>query len=291
MSKAPHPTSTYRIGTFLYLPNRDIIGFHFSFHHKALDKPGILVSLLSIFSIRDISIVGFDISQVTPKTPIEGFIYIDITGRKDINPKEIINEMKSKPYIIDIKLIKPLFNGLICDPYFFPLNVFNERAIIFLKRNYEGMIKEIRKQLGSAAKTLLYLMGHNIGTNYYEKGGRIIVGKDLEKLIKLAIESSKQVGLGIIEIEEIKPEKLEATIKIYQSSECELFKGSNKCESHFIRGIIAGWISQLFKSKTEVIEEKCIAKGDPYCQFKIKFISKEKERIKEMLKTISRILS
>jgi len=198
--------------------------------------------------------------------------------------------MKSKPYVIDIKLIKPLFNGLICDPYFFPLNVFNERAIIFLRRNYEGMIKEIRRQLGSAAETLLYLMGYNIGVNYYEKGGKIIAGRDLDKLIRLTIESIKQIGLGIIEIEEINSEKLEATVKIHQSSECELFKKSKKPESHFIRGIMAGWISQLFKSKVEVTEVKCIAKGDPYCQFKIKFISEEKERIKEMLKAISEIL-
>lgn len=57
-----------------------------------------------------------------------------------------------------------------------------------------------------------------------------------------------------------------------------------------MRELLAGWFSQLFKTKTIAIEKKCIAKGNPYCQFKIKFISKDKERIREILKTISKIL-
>ena len=65
-------------------------------------------------------------------------------------------------------------------------------------------------------------------------------------------------------------EKGEVAIKVYDSSECELFKGSKKCESHLIRGMLAGWFSQLFRKEVKVREVKCIAKGDSYCQFEVK---------------------
>ncbi|RLE55158.1 MAG: hypothetical protein DRJ30_04180 [Candidatus Methanomethylicota archaeon] len=36
-----------------------------------------------------------------------------------------------------------------------------------------------------------------------------------------------------------------------------------------MRGELAGWFSQLFK-RSDCNQTKCIAMGDPYCQFKVK---------------------
>lgn len=33
---------------------------------------------------------------------------------------------------------------------------------------------------------------------------------------------------------------------------------------------MAGWFSAFFNRKVTAVEVKCIAKGDPYCQFRIK---------------------
>lgn len=259
----------YKIDSFYHFPNKDVIGFHFTLESKAIDVPGVVVNLLTVFSVNNISILGFDISQVKPQAPFEGFIYADITG-KNIDPDKLLEELKDKPYVIDVKLIKPLFNGVICDTYFFPLYALGERAIIFIQRGYEGIIKRARLELGSAFNTLLYLQGFDMGLNAFQRGHRKIAGRKTERLIKLFEELFKQSGFGVMKVEEIDLERKEATIKIYDLFECELFKGSNKCESHLMRGLLAGWFSQLFKTKVVAIEVKCIAKGDPYCLFKIK---------------------
>jgi predicted hydrocarbon binding protein len=49
-----------------------------------------------------------------------------------------------------------------------------------------------------------------------------------------------------------------------------MFKGSSEPQSHYIRGVLDGFFSSLFKVEMEAKETKCIAKGDPYCEFEIK---------------------
>lgn len=42
---------------------------------------------------------------------------------------------------------------------------------------------------------------------------------------------------------------------------------SNQPSCHFLRGFLAGFLSELFAKEVSVDEEKCVAKGDEYCQF------------------------
>ena len=42
-----------------------------------------------------------------------------------------------------------------------------------------------------------------------------------------------------------------------------------KCFSQWVRDLIAGFASKYFGKKVNVIEMKCIAKGDPYCEFTV----------------------
>ena len=60
---------------------------------------------------------------------------------------------------------------------------------------------------------------------------------------------------------------------VYDSFECELFRGSDRPRSNLVRGMIAGWATELFKRKVSVKEVKCIAKDDPYCEFVIEATS------------------
>ena len=62
---------------------------------------------------------------------------------------------------------------------------------------------------------------------------------------------------------------------MHDSFECELGKGRVIPYSQFIRGIIASTLSELFGRTYNVIEDSCIAKGDPVCRFVPKAIQKE----------------
>ena len=42
---------------------------------------------------------------------------------------------------------------------------------------------------------------------------------------------------------------------------------SEKPNSQLFRGLLAGFLSRLWGEEVKVVESKCIAKGDPYCEF------------------------
>ena len=62
-----------------------------------------------------------------------------------------------------------------------------------------------------------------------------------------------------------------AIVKVWNNIECSLGKKKNvkKPFSHWLRGLLAGFGTRFFGKKVSVIETKCIAKGDPYCEFVI----------------------
>ncbi|MCX8182794.1 MAG: hypothetical protein N3D12_06745, partial [Candidatus Methanomethyliaceae archaeon] len=72
-------------------------------------------------------------------------------------------------------------------------------------------------------------------------------------------------GFGRMDILEFEHDR--AVIQVYDSFECELGKGRVVPYSHLVRGIIAGTLSEIFEKGFTVVEEACIAKGDPSCKF------------------------
>ncbi len=76
-------------------------------------------------------------------------------------------------------------------------------------------------------------------------------------------------GLGRMEVVEASATPPQVVMRVYDCFECELGIGARKPFSNFIRGILAALIAQLFNGRMEAKELKCVAKGDPYCEFKI----------------------
>jgi len=76
------------------------------------------------------------------------------------------------------------------------------------------------------------------------------------------------LGFGVIEVAKFHTKR--AIVRVHYSFECKLFRESNAPSSHFIRGLIAGWLVTAWKTDTKSIvcvERKCIAKSDEYCEF------------------------
>ena len=70
----------------------------------------------------------------------------------------------------------------------------------------------------------------------------------------------------------------EARVRVYESFECSVFKGSDKPRGAMMRGLLAGFIAAIWDAELDDIgveEVKCIAKGDEYCEYKI-WLEKQK---------------
>jgi len=86
--------------------------------------------------------------------------------------------------------------------------------------------------------------------------------------LKVIADFAVARGWCIPEFVEFDEEKPRLVVRLRDLFECRLFKGrKNKPNSHFMRGILAGILEELFGVKIKVKEEKCVAMGDPYCEF------------------------
>jgi len=79
------------------------------------------------------------------------------------------------------------------------------------------------------------------------------------------------LGFGQMSIEALTVNPPYGLIRVHNSFECHLTpEGIVKPYSHFIRGIIAGYLKIILNAEIKVEEIKCIAKGDAYCLFEAK---------------------
>jgi len=150
--------------------------------------------------------------------------------------------------------------------FFFPVTFLGKRAIILSKRFYETLIKRLSEKLGPGYSAILYYIGAEIGRHLCEAHAEAL-GSDLDGLIKILRGMFSCLGLGRLNVD-LRAGK--AIVKVYDSFECELFEEGPS--SHFVRGLLAGWISAMFGvdvSQVKSFEVKCIAKGDPYCEIVI----------------------
>lgn len=102
-------------------------------------------------------------------------------------------------------------------------------------------------------------MGHQLGVT------------DLAQIVKdISISFFNCIGFGLAETLKLKTEPFYALIRMHDSFECELGRKVEKPYSQLIRGILAGVFTELFRTNVQVEETKCVAKGDPYCEFEAK---------------------
>ena len=255
----------FDIGLIIYRPDRDVAGFHIEFSPESLYKPGVLFEAIKVFSEYNISILHIAVSRPTQNKPIDIVIFTDLTGKLDLKD-EIAEKLHKIREVENVHVINQAYKGLAGCITFFPLIFLGDRCIILRKPGYKALIRALEKRYGSALSTILFEIGFEMRGEYFEDHSRYF-GKSLDLLIKSLYLFAPTVGFGLIKDVYINLEKREISVQIYDNFECKLFLGSGKPSSNFVRGIFSGWCSKLFGEKIVLLETKCIAKGDPYCEF------------------------
>lgn len=198
--------------------------------------------------------------------------FVDLT-EADVPLEDLAQELNRIRGVKSVKVIHPMVEGLITDTASKRLLVMGDRALIFRKPLYEGFAVGIRRQFGSAGEAFLYYTGYESGIKLGESYRRIAESLGVEDPIeiaqKIAAPVAMSMGFGRAELVEASLRPPQATIRMYENPECELGLYSKKPYSHFIRGIVAGILTQLFGVEMMAEETQCIAKGDPYCEFKV----------------------
>ncbi len=92
----------------------------------------------------------------------------------------------------------------------------------------------------------------------------------------LALEAAKLFNwIDDYKILKLDLKKPNITFRVWNLMDCSPFKEKmRETTSHYFRGMISGFVSKIAGKDLVFVETKCIAKGDPYCEFKTKSLVK-----------------
>ncbi|MHC1637374.1 MAG: V4R domain-containing protein [Candidatus Nezhaarchaeales archaeon] len=226
---------------------------------EAKNPAMVLGDVIHSFCRPGIPVVFVKMSRPSPGSKTLASIFVDATNKMKA-VQDAVERIKTIEFVESVKLIEPSASGFTIDNTPRYLTLVSERTIMLRKTCYEALIKGLRKKFGSGHKAYLYHIGFEIGRSSYNWITDIV--ENPYDVLKIAQEMFKHMGFGAVEV------NLEnRKVRVWDSFECELFKGSKECESHLIRGMISGFLSSFLGEEIMATEVKCIAKGGPYCEY------------------------
>lgn len=228
----------------------------------------ILFSLLKDHNVMVDQILSYSAEDCEDELTILAFL--DLTDA-NIDMEKLIEEIDKTKIFKVFEVIKPVSEGFIIDTLSAPIVAGKNRVIIFRDLGYRQLLIEIRKLFGTGGEALLYHVGFNMGLGFAklhrEVADKIGINDPAMIYQKVSCRAFQWAGFGRKEVIEFSPKQ--AIIHVYDSFECEIGCPSVRPYSQLIRGLISGTLAELFNSAFNVTEDLCIAKGDPFCRFKV----------------------
>jgi predicted hydrocarbon binding protein len=145
--------------------------------------------------------------------------------------------------------------------------VTGERCIIITQARIEEICTRLSEIFQSGAKVIIFEAGKAAGKRFLEETSDI-TKVDKQLFLKTVSQRFTDAGLGKIEIVEFDLEQAEVKFRIWNN----FFAGLG-CEKPMYRSCIEGFVSGMYEQiihKTPKIQKtKCIANGDPYCEWQM----------------------
>ena len=250
----------------VYAGDRDIAEFYFT----VPKGPGQLRRALEVFARYGINILNVGAHALPEWERGVVFVFADLTGL-DVDVERVRRELEmATGGRVHVK--RAPVRGFMMDEFAFPLYVFpGVRSIILLGHDFQEMVRGLYEKIGETAAVLLYHLAYSGGRFLAEYLSEKLGLRERELLVE-ALKVYQAAGWGRVELVEYDLYGMRIILRLYDSVECEAFKGSDKPVSQLIRGHLSGLLSGLLKADVRVMESKCIAKGDPYCEFYVEMV-------------------
>jgi len=265
----------FDVGRFLHLPGRKIYGISIE---VSTPTPGMLERMAAV--ARELNTMIVYISYSTPREigSIRGVVFMDFTDSQT-RPEELLERLRRLPFVKKMTVIPPVSNSFVVDLSSFPITIGEERLVIFRESGYKALFEEIRRRIGDeAGSALLYHVGFNIGLGYGQSHRNLAemlgLSKPKEVFETVTVPLAQALGFSLIEVLDMKDEPPYLRARVYRGFECEAMKTRGKPSSFMLRGMLDGILTSLYGVRMNSIELKCIAAGDPYCEYEAKPLKK-----------------
>ncbi|RLF21288.1 MAG: hypothetical protein DRM97_06885, partial [Thermoprotei archaeon] len=163
------------------------------------------------------------------------------------------------------------FSEVGIDEMHFPYTICGERALILPSVVFTSMERRLVSIFESGAVPIIFEEGKAAGSAMFGMLSSY-TGMEAKELVNILSRVLSAMGFGKVEIVELDLERGRGLIRIRDSHEAIALSGvlEGPC-CHFTRGFITGMLSEATDKEVKVEEILCLGKGDPYCEFRIKF--------------------
>jgi len=258
----------FHIERFMFYQGRKLYGLVL----RGYSRPGALEQTTDILTRHGIDITYLSLRPMRRGERGSIVLFLDFT-EADVEPEELAEELETLEFVEEAEVIRPRFEGLIADETSFPIMLGPHRAIILSEPTLRGFLIKFREHLGSGGEAMLYHIGREVGA---ERGKHINMEaekmgvKRLRDRFAMGEILFKSLGYGIPQIMEFSEDPPRFKMRVHHCIECELGQSAGRPFSHYVRGVIAGYASEIFNRDMQARETRCIAMGDPYCEFEVK---------------------
>lgn len=198
------------------------------------------------------------------------YAILDAEGRLRVLER-IAERLRKAKGIESVEVYRPLSSptgGLLVEVPYEELTFSGIRIMVLTQPAFGIFVKALRKTLGESGPAILYHMGFVMGKSALKGHSSL---PSIRGRLDVAMEVTRQFlrasGIGRVEVLRLDRHSSTARVRVFDNFECELFAGSGAPASHFVRGVVAGWLSAYMGRELRAEETRCIAAGDEFCEF------------------------
>jgi predicted hydrocarbon binding protein/predicted amino acid-binding ACT domain protein len=256
----------FDFGFVIRSPNKKIYGFSILVENMI----GVIGNIGKACAENHINIINLKTSIIN-KELAHVFLAVDMTDAL-VEPSDFRSKLLGVEGVRDVEVINPILPGLLIDTTHYPLKLYGDtRSIAASELILWGIFVGLREQLGEpVAAVTLWNMGYGAGKRLWDLY-RSFRGAAVRDVVELLRQVSMSTGwVSDFELVEYDPVSYRAVVRVWDNIECSIVGRTGKAESHYIRGILAGFFTKHFDTECQAFETRCISKDDPYCEYEIK---------------------
>ena len=213
------------------------------------DQPDYALEPLRLFSRHGVRMLSCIVQSHPDRASVHASLFLDLAD-SSIDPAELLAELRAIPHVRKAELLDlPFTHG-------------EARLVVFTLREMHSLFRMLR-ELGGGGLAIMYHMGLGAGEALAESLSQCFESR--RRALEYLLLYHESLGHGRFELKKY-IDRAYCRVVARELAEC-LGVSSGKPSSQLFRGVLAGFLSRLWRTRVYVKETRCVAKGDPYCEF------------------------
>ncbi len=255
------PFAWYEVPIYFHRPGKEL----YRFSIRLVDRPGAVTAVTNVVRSESINVLHLSGSAVSSRG--YGILHMFAEGPK-LSADHLTEKLRAIDVVQEVR-VESGEDGLLVGTALPVRSIESGERVLSLTSTYFfNMLDAIRDRMGTGGSVLIYEQGSNLGraafAGYFGKVGVEWGRQHLE----YAFRVWAAVGWGRVRSATIDPSGRSMRLRLEDGLECA-GRQAYAPYSQFYRGYLAGAGTVILGGEVTCTERKCLAMGDPACEFEI----------------------